>query len=191
MDPGDINTSMRSFKRFLIETYTYITETAFWPDWARSGSMVSAIRNNTPIVGHVAHVQIDPEYPDEGYRAHILTDGGHVHTFFFPKSMGSHKRGDTVDLYPFLERVPGAERPRPSIRIQPDKFPKTVTYDPAKDLPHLYPIDIEPEYERYQGRADDIGTHVETGEPIIGSITGKPAESVFKFYQFMKDQLEY
>jgi hypothetical protein len=36
-----------------------------------------------------------------------------------------------------------------------------------------------------------MGTHVDTGEPIIGSITGKPAESVFKFYQFMKDQLEY
>jgi hypothetical protein len=160
---------MRSFKEFLIETYTYITETALWPDWARSGSMVSAIRNNTPIVGHVAHVQRDPEYPDEGYRAHILTDGGHVHTFYYPRGEETPRRGDRLNLIPFLQEMPGTERSIPSLKLE-----QTAT-----------------DYEGYQGRADDMGTHVDTGEPIIGSITGKPAESVFKFYQFMKDQLEY
>ena len=160
---------MLSFKQFLIETYTYITETAFWPDWARSGSMVSAIQNNTAIVGHVAHVQRHPEYPDEGYHGHILTDGGHVHTFFFPKGEETPKRGDKLNLIPFLQETPGTERPFPRLKLEQEKT----------------------DYEGYQGRAEDIGTHVETGEPIIGSITGKPAESIFRFYNYKRGELNY
>lgn len=169
---------MLSFRQFLIEVYGYITETAFWPDWARSGSMVTAIRNNTPIAGHVAHVQRHPEYPDEGYHAHILTDGGHIHTFFYSKGVGTPTRGDTIDLYPFLEHIPGTDRAMPSIKLHPGPS----DYNTHKE---------QPEYERYQGRAEDIGTHAETGEPIIGTITGKAAESVFNFYKYLKDELNY
>lgn len=156
--------------RNLSESYVYLAESEFWPDWARSGSMISAIQQNKnqankSVVGHIAHIETHPEFSDEGYLAHILTDGGHVHTFFMSKKTGTPRRGDKVELFPYLQQTPGTDRATPRLHL-----------DGA-------------EYERYQGRAEDVGTHVETGEPIIGSIEGPAATAVSKFYQYMKKEL--
>ena len=147
----------------------FLTESQFWPDWARSGSMITAIQKNKTnksesVIGHIAHIEKHPEFPDEGYLAHILTDGGHVHTFFMDKKVGTPRRGDKVDLFPYLQQIPGSA-PTPRLDL------------------------AGAEHERYQGRAEDIGTHVDTGEPIIGSIEGPAATAVFKFYEYMKKEL--
>lgn len=155
--------------RNLSESYIYLTESQFWPDWARSGSMISAIQKNKTnksesVVGHIAHIEKHPEFPEEGYSAHIMTDGGHVHTFFMDRRSGTPRRGDRVELFPYLQQIPGAAS------------------TPRLDLAGA-------EYERYQGRAEDVGTHADTGEPIIGTIEGPAATAVSKFYEYMRKEL--